>query len=230
MAISSVKEVKKARWIASMWAIPGISGAFLIGIVGMAYFGEDFFIGKDPEIIMPLLAQTLLPGWLAGLLISGAVAAMMSTADSQLLVSTSAISEDLGISAIKKRKESDTLLNTRIITVLLGIFAYIVAMYSEYSGNTIFSIVSFAWSGLGSSFGPAVISGLFTGAITTLIWGSSPYLKSIVTERLSSFVFAFLAIVIVSKYKKRTKANTENSKNSILQSGSYGVVVEETKK
>lgn len=244
MAISSVKEVKKARWIASLWAIPGISGAFLIGIVGMAYFGEDFFIGKDPEIIMPLLAQTLLPGWLAGLLISGAVAAMMSTADSQLLVSTSAISEDLGINAIKKRKESDTLLNTRIITVLLGIFAYIVAMYSEYSGNTIFSIVSFAWSGLGSSFGPAVllalwwnkttregvISGLFTGAITTLIWGSSPYLKSIVTERLSSFVFAFLAIVIVSKYKKTTKNNTGRSKNSILQSGSYGVVVEETEK
>ena len=244
MAISSVKEVKKARWIASLWAIPGISGAFLIGIVGMAYFGEDFFIGKDSEIIMPLLAQTLLPGWLAGLLISGAVAAMMSTADSQLLVSTSAISEDLGINAIKKRKESDTLLNTRIITVLLGIFAYIVAMYSEYSGNTIFSIVSFAWSGLGSSFGPAVllalwwnkttregvISGLFTGAITTLIWGSSPYLKSIVTERLSSFVFAFLAIVIVSKYKKTTKNNTGRSKNSILQSGSYGVVVEETEK
>ena len=244
MAISSVKEVKKARWIASLWAIPGISGAFLIGIVGMAYFGEYFFIGKDSEIIMPLLAQTLLPGWLAGLLISGAVAAMMSTADSQLLVSTSAISEDLGINAIKKRKESDTLLNTRIITVLLGIFAYIVAMYSEYSGNTIFSIVSFAWSGLGSSFGPAVllalwwnkttregvISGLFTGAITTLIWGSSPYLKSIVTERLSSFVFAFLAIVIVSKYKKTTKTNTGSSKNSILQSGSYGVVVEETEK
>ena len=111
-------------------------------------------------------------------------------------------------------------------------------MYSEYSGNTIFSIVSFAWSGLGSSFGPAVllalwwnkttregvISGLFTGAITTLIWGSSPYLKSIVTERLSSFVFAFLAIVIVSKYKKITKTNTGSSKNSILQSGSYGVV------
>ena len=243
MAISSVKDVKKAKWIASMWAIPGISGAFLIGIVGMAYFGEPLY-WEDTEIIMPLLAKTLLPGWLAGLLISGAVAAMMSTADSQLLVSTSAISEDLGMSVIKKRKKSDTLLNTRIITILLGIFAYTVAMYSEYSKIKIFSLVSIAWSGLGSSFGPAVllalwwnkttregvISGLFTGAITTLIWGSSPYLKSIVTERLSSFVFAFLAIVIVSKYKKRTKANTENSKNSILQSGSYGVVVEETKK
>ena len=75
-----------------------------------------------------------------------------------------------------------------------------------------------------------VISGLFTESITTLIWGSSPYLKSIVTERLSSFVIAFLAIVIVSKYKKTTKTKTGSSKNSILQSGSYGVVVEETKK
>jgi sodium/proline symporter len=51
MAISSVKEVKKARWIASMWAIPGISGAFLIGIVGMAYFGEDFFLGKIQKLL-----------------------------------------------------------------------------------------------------------------------------------------------------------------------------------
>lgn len=244
MAISSVSEVKKARWIASFWAVPGISGAFLIGIVGMAYFGEDYFIGKDPEIIMPLLAQTLLPGWLAGLLISGAVAAMMSTADSQLLVSTSAISEDLGINAIKKRKESDALLNTRVITILLGIFAYVVAMYSEYTGNTIFSIVSFAWSGLGSSFGPAIlltlwwnkttregiISGLFSGAITTLIWGSSPYLKSIVTERLSSFVFAFFAIIVVSIYTEKKNHSKSSERKSIIQSGSYGVVVDESNK
>ena len=74
-------------------------------------------------------------------------------------------------------------------------------MYSEWSGKTIFSIVSFAWSGLGSSFGPAlllalwwkgitrkgVIAGLFTGSIITIIWGSSPYLKDIITERFISF-------------------------------------------
>ena len=80
----------------------------------------------DPEIAMPLLAQTLLPAWMAGLLISGAVAAMMSTADSQLLVSTSAISEDLKFNRFKNNKESDTLLNTRYITILLGVFAYII--------------------------------------------------------------------------------------------------------
>ncbi len=102
MAIRSVKEVKQARVIAALWAIPGISGAFLIGVIGMGYFGEEFFIGKDVENVMPMLAQELLPAWLAGLLISGAVAAMMSTADSQLLVSTSAISEDLGVNVLKK--------------------------------------------------------------------------------------------------------------------------------
>ncbi|HIC83552.1 MAG TPA: sodium/proline symporter [Candidatus Marinimicrobia bacterium] len=213
MAIRSVKDVKKARLIAALWAIPGISGAFLIGVIGMGYFGEDFFIGKDVENVMPMLAKELLPAWLAGLLISGAVAAMMSTADSQLLVSTSAISEDLGVNVLKK---SNKLLNSRVITVLLGIFAYLVAMYSEWSGKTIFSIVSFAWSGLGSSFGPAlllslwwkgvtrkgIIAGLFTGSITTIIWGSNPYLQSIVTERFISFALAFVAIIIISKYRK----------------------------
>jgi len=213
MAIRSVKEVKQARVIAALWAIPGISGAFLIGVIGMGYFGEEFFIGKDVENVMPMLAQELLPAWLAGLLISGAVAAMMSTADSQLLVSTSAISEDLGVNVLKKPNK---LLNSRVITVFLGIFAYLVAMYSEWSGKTIFSIVSFAWSGLGSSFGPAlllalwwkgvtrkgIIAGLFTGSITTIIWGSNLYLQSIVTERFISFALAFVAIIIISKYRK----------------------------
>ena len=241
MAIRSVEEVKQARIIAALWAIPGISGAFLIGVVGMGYFGEDFFLDKDVENVMPMLAEALLPAWLAGLLISGAVAAMMSTADSQLLVSTSAIGEDLGVQVSKK---DDKLLNSRIITILLGIFAYLVAMYSEWSGKTIFSIVSFAWSGLGSSFGPAlllalwwkgitrkgVIAGLFTGSIITIIWGSSPYLKDIITERFISFALAFLAIIIVSKYTKVNIEDKNNSEASVLQSGSYGVVVNKSEK
>ena len=239
MAIRSVEEVKQARIIAALWAIPGISGAFLIGVVGMGYFGEDFFIGKDVENVMPMLAEALLPAWLAGLLISGAVAAMMSTADSQLLVSTSAIGEDLGVRVSKK---DDKLLNSRIITILLGIFAYLVAMYSEWSGKTIFSIVSFAWSGLGSSFGPAlllalwwkgitrkgVIAGLFTGSIVTIIWGSNPYLQDIITERFISFALAFLAIIIVSKHTKANIETKNNSEASVLQSGSYGVVVDKS--
>tara|TARA_B100001113_G_C21120712_1_gene627291 strand:+ start:1863 stop:3353 length:1491 start_codon:yes stop_codon:yes gene_type:complete len=238
MAIKSVDDVKKAKWIAALWAIPGISGAFMIGIVALGYFGEEFFIGKDTEIAMPLLAQTLLPAWVAGLLISGAVAAMMSTADSQLLVSTSAISEDLKLNKVIKTKNSDKLTNTRYITIILGLFAYGTAMYSEISGDTIFGIVSFAWSGLGSSFGPAVIlslwwskttrkgiiAGLLTGSIVTIIWGSSPVLQSIVTERLTSFVLAFLAVIVVSKLTyKEGKNNFIENDDSHIQSGSYGI-------
>jgi len=106
MAIRNPNEVKKARTIAILWALPGITGAFLIGLVALNYFGPDYFNHSPPshgysrqypfdvEQAMPLLAIELLPPIIAGLLISGAVAAMMSTADSQLLVSTSAITED----------------------------------------------------------------------------------------------------------------------------------------
>ena len=238
MAIKSVKDVKKAKWIAALWAIPGISGAFMIGIVALGYFGEEFFVGKDTEIAMPLLAQTLLPAWIAGLLISGAVAAMMSTADSQLLVSTSAISEDLKFNKVIKTKNSNKLTNTRYITIILGLFAYITAMYSEISGDTIFGIVSFAWSGLGSSFGPAVIlslwwskttregiiAGLLTGSIVTIIWGSSPFLKAIITERLTSFVLAFIVVIVISKltYKDYKRTSITNN-DTHIQSGSYGI-------
>ena len=238
MAINSVNDIKKAKWIAAFWAIPGISGAFMIGIIALGYFGEEFFIGKDSEIAMPLLAQTLLPAWIAGLLISGAVAAMMSTADSQLLVSTSAISEDLKLNKVIKTKKSNKLTSTRYITIVLGLFAYATAMYSEVSGDTIFGIVSFAWSGLGSSFGPAVIlslwwtkttregiiAGLLTGSIVTMIWGSSVFLKSIVTERLTSFVLAFIVVIVVSKltYTKKEK-NSNKDSGTQIQSGSYGI-------
>ena len=237
MAIKSVSDIKKAKWIAAFWAIPGISGAFMVGIIAVGYFGEDFFIGKDTEIAMPLLAQTLLPAWIAGLLISGAVAAMMSTADSQLLVSTSAISEDLRLNKVIKTKNSDKLTNTRYITIILGLFAYCTAIYSEVSGDTIFGIVSFAWSGLGSSFGPAVIlslwwskttrkgiiAGLLTGSIVTIIWGSSTFLQSIITERLTSFVFAFIAVIIVSLMSKKEENFNREESDSQIQSGSYGI-------
>ena len=237
MAIKSVSDIKKAKWIAALWAIPGISGAFMVGITAVGYFGEDFFIGKDTEIAMPLLAQTLLPAWIAGLLISGAVAAMMSTADSQLLVSTSAISEDLRLNKVINNKDSDKLKNTRYITIVLGLFAYSNAMYSEITGNTIFGIVSFAWSGLGSSFGPAIIlslwwskttrmgiiAGLLTGSIITIIWGSSTFLQSLVTERLSSFVFAFIAVVIISLLTQNKEKLYDDDSGPHLQSGSYGI-------
>ncbi len=213
MAIRSTKDVKVARNIAIAWALPGITGAFLVGIVALLYFGPEYFLTVDPEQSMPLLATHLLHPILAGLFISGAVAAMMSTADSQLLVSTSAVTEDFYHQYLGKDLSQEVLVKlSRIMIVVLGLAAYGIAIFSEIQGKKIFGVVSYAWSGLGSAFGPAlvmalwwekttrqgIIAGLLVGFITTIIWANIPELKALVTERLSSFVFAFIAVYIVS--------------------------------
>ena len=218
MAIKKPSDVKQARTIAILWAIPGITGAFLIGLVALNYFGPDYFTHIDVEQAMPLLAQKLLPAIVAGLFISGAVAAMMSTADSQLLVSTSAITEDFIHQYLGKEMTSKKLVTlSRITIIILGLFAYIIALISEIQGKNIFGVVSYAWSGLGSAFGPAlvltlwwqkttrngIIAGLLTGFFTTIIWANVDVLHSAVSERLVSFVLAFLAVIIFSLLDKK---------------------------
>ncbi len=218
MAIRGSKEIKIARKIAIAWAIPGISGSFFIGLIALAYFGKPPYdlLLIDAEQTMPMLASKLLHPMIAGLFISGAVAAMMSTADSQLLVSTSAITEDLGIGFKIRANSLDAVTNSRIFTVVMGVIAYGIALFSEYTDKTIFSVVSYAWSGLGSAFGPAllmtlwwkkttrmgIIAGLLTGFFTTIVWVNIPYLNDKITERLSSFIFAMIAIYLISKNTK----------------------------
>ena len=216
MAIKDPRDIKKARLIAILWAIPGILGAFIIGLVALNYFGAEFFNTNDVEQAMPLLATELLHPIVAGLLISGAVAAMMSTADSQLLVSTSAITEDfihqyLGLNL----SDRTLLLINRITIIILGILAFCIAILSELSDKNIFGVVSYAWSGLGSSFGPVlvltlwwtkttrrgVIAGLLAGFISTIIWANTD-LRLVITERLVSFVFAFIIVILVSYFDK----------------------------
>ena len=217
MAIRSSSEVSIARKIAICWAIPGITGAFFVGIVALLSFGPEYLQTTDPEQAMPILASNLLHPIIAGLFISGAVAAMMSTADSQLLVSTSAITEDFIHQYLKKDiSEKILVLISRAMIVFLGAIAYGIALYSEVSGRNIFSVVSYAWSGLGSAFGPVlvmtlwwrkttrqgVIMGLLTGFLVTIVWANIPYLRTMMTERLSSFILAFLAVIITSLYAK----------------------------
>ena len=217
MAIRNVLDVKMARNIAIAWTIPGVIGAFLIGIVSLAYFGPDYFLANDPEKSMPLLAKTLLHPIIAGLFISGAVAAMMSTADSQLLVSTSAITEDFFHQYLKVNLSEKGLLRlNRIVILILGLIAFGIAIYSQMNSKNIFSVVSYAWSGLGSAFGPAlvltlwwsettregVIAGMIIGFLTTIVWSNIPGLNGIISERVSSFVFSFFAVYGVSRLTK----------------------------
>jgi len=213
MSIRSSNEIKVSRRIAIAWAIPAFAGAFAIGFIGLSLYGRIF---TDPEFLMPFIATKLLPSWIAGIFISGAVAAMMSTADSQLLVITSTVVEDFYHKALNKNLSQKRLLNlSRIVTVLIGIFGFILAISST---KLIFTLVSYAWSGLGASFGPAlilmlkwkkttsqgVLAGMVTGTLTTIIWSEISILDNFISVRFTSFILAFLAVVIISilTYKK----------------------------
>ncbi len=214
IAIRKTDELKKGARIAISWAIPAFTGAFVIGLVGYGIFSNDAsamaILNDDAEKIMPMLARALLPAWLAGIFISGAIAAMMSTADSQLLVTTSAISEDIYHNLVQRDAPQEKLvLLSRAATVIIGVVAFFLALSSK---ELVFTMVGFAWAGLGSSFGPAllltlwwkrttrqgVLAGMITGAVTTIVWSKTDILSSLVTERFSSFLLALAAVVLVS--------------------------------
>lgn len=208
MSISSVEKIKISRRIAIAWVIPAFTGALLIGIVGATLYGHGYF--DDIEKIMPHLANTLLPAWLAGILISGAIAAMMSTADSQLLVISSSIIEDFYHQTLGKEVTDKFMLQaSRFITVLIGLVGLLIAITSD---KLIFSMVSYAWAGLGSSFGPLLllmlkwkkvtwqgaVGGLVTGFIVTVVWSEITMLDDVISVRFVSFVMSILVVWLVS--------------------------------
>jgi sodium/proline symporter len=159
---------------------------------------------------MPHLANELLPAALAGIFVSGAIAAMMSTADSQLLVISSSIIEDLFHQTLGRDVGDRALLRiSRWITIAVGLIGFSIALTSD---KLIFSMVSYAWAGLGSSFGPLMllmltwkrvtwqgtIAGLITGFVSTVVWSELSALDAVISVRFTSWVMAFLAVWLVS--------------------------------
>jgi sodium/proline symporter len=209
MSINKAENIRISRRIAIAWVIPAFTGAVVVGLVGAGIYGQGAF--DDIEKIMPHLANELLPAWLAGIFVSGAIAAMMSTADSQLLVISSSIIEDFFHRTLGRDVGDAALLRaSRWITIAVGITGFVIALTSD---KLIFSMVSYAWAGLGSSFGPlillmltwrkvtwqGVIAGLATGFLSTVIWSEIQALDSVISVRFASWVLAFLAVWLTSR-------------------------------
>ncbi len=220
MAIDKPENIKISRRIAISWAIPAFFGSLFIGLTGyyLLQAGSMSYDGKiltavsslsDPEKLMPIMAQNLLHPWIAGVFISGAIAAMMSTADSQLLVSTTVLTEDLIGNYFQNLKHHFDLLSIgRMLTIMIGILAFFLAWQST---DLVFETVSYAWGGLGASFGPAllltlwwkrvskigVIAGMVAGTLFTVIDLFSGW----VSARFSAFVIAFVVVYIFSILK-----------------------------
>ncbi len=208
MAARSPRELKKGSVVAISWVLVAYWSAPLIGMVGIGILGPDL---ADPETVMPLVAKVLLPGWLAGIFIAGAVAAMMSTADSQLLVATSAVVEDIYVRLLGNRDAAPRklLLISRVATLAIAGVSLFFAFRSQ---DLIYDMVSYAWAGLGSSFGPPLLlsiywkritcqgalAGMLGGTISNIYWNSNDALNAMIDLKFSTFVIALAATVLVS--------------------------------
>jgi sodium/proline symporter len=212
MAIKSHTQIRRSTLIAMIWVLLAYWGAAMIGIVGAGTFDTAL---ADPEQVMPLLARYLLPGWIAGLMLAGAIAAMMSTADSQLLVVTSSIVEDVYVKLLRVRSEPRVLvLVSRVVTIAVSAVALVLAFGAE---DTIFDLVSYAWAGLGASFGPplllalrwkrttfaGVLSGMVAGSVSNVVWKNVPTLGDALDLKLASFLVALVVTVGASALTQR---------------------------
>lgn len=175
MGIRDGGELKRSRRVACIWLFISMSAAVLIGIVGRSVPGIEYLSNAQAENIFIDTATTFLPPILAGFACAGILAASISSSDSYLLISTSAIAENIYHGLFKRNaSDKEVMWVSRIAMTVITLIAMIIAWDSE---STIFGITSFAWAGFGATFGPLMLFSLFwkrtsyAGAIAGMVTG-----------------------------------------------------------
>lgn len=222
MAIKSSKMIKKSRIIAIIWVAFSLSAAVLVGILGYAYMtgnGVGYETKAAAEVIFMDLVMKLAPPLVSGVLLSAILAAVMSTADSQLLVTASAVSNDFYQAIFRKNaSDKELMMVSRIAVLTISVLAYIIAFDPN---NSVMDLVSYAWAGLGSAFGPVIVLSLFwkrmtiKGAMAGMVLGGAVVLiwESLKLEAatgiysiIPGFILAVIAIVVVSMVDQEPSA------------------------
>ncbi|MBN6711631.1 sodium/proline symporter PutP [Haemophilus haemoglobinophilus] len=217
MAADTVKSLNNARRISITWMILCLVGAMGIGFFGIAYFSANpklaSVVSQEPEQIFIELSKLLFNPWIAGILLSAILAAVMSTLSAQLLISSSAITEDFYKGFIRPKASDKELVWLGRLMVL--VIAAIAIWIAQDEKSQVLKLVQFAWAGFGSAFGPVVLFSLFwkrmtssaamlgmlTGAIVVFSWKAIiPATSELhqLYEMIPGFALASLVIVIVS--------------------------------
>lgn len=238
MAVKSNEEIKKSRKIAVVWVIISLTASCLIGLIARGYLTAQLDDATSESVFIRTIQQ-LFSGngvliFIGGIFLCGILAAIMSTADSQLLVTASAVSEDLYKGAVKKNaSEKSSLLVGKIAVAVVAVIAFFIALNPK---SSIMGLVSDAWAGFGSAFGPVVllalfwkrstlsgaISGMATGALTVIIWdyiplvnGQTLYTATNLYSLVVGFGLALIVNVIVSLLSKKPSKEIMDEFDSI---------------
>ncbi|MDR2303098.1 MAG: sodium/proline symporter PutP [Treponema sp.] len=218
MAIKKTSMIRSSRNIAVIWCFLAQMAAVLIGIIGRAYFPSLLGTSSEAENIFIHLSTSFFPPFIAGIVISGILAASMSSSDSYMLIVSSSLANDIYKDLFKKNaSDTEVMWVARIAMLLVTVFAVFIAV----SGNqSIFRVVSYAWAGLGAAFGPlvlfslfwkrttfpAAVAGMLSGGIMVIVW------KNLIAkaggvfaiyELLPAFIISCLVIWIVSLCTKQ---------------------------
>ncbi len=206
MAIKEDSDIKQGRTAGLIVGALWYGGVFSIGITGLCLYGAGNF--EDPETLFPTMVDDLLPSWLSILVLCGVIAAIMSTCADQLLAVTGAISVDIVQKVFKvQMSERTALIFSKILLAGVGVATF---LFAVNSGDLVMNMVSFAWSGMGSSLGPVVlltmldkkasgvgmIASLITGAGMTLIWKHLTVFAAIDVKFGAFFIALFVGIIV----------------------------------
>lgn len=222
MAIGDVKDIPKAKRIGISWMILTVGGALLLGLFGIAYlykFDQTTMLQFDQskelsETIFIHLSRALFHPLIGGFLLSAILAAVMSTISSQLLVTSSSMTEDIYKAFFNKTASPKRMLLVSRLSVL--IVAIIALLLSLDPKDSILNLVGNAWAGFGAAFGPLIILsllwkkttatagllGMLVGGATVLLWVYIHHDYKSVYEIIPGFILSFLTIVIVSFFSK----------------------------
>lgn len=207
MAISDARELKKATNIAMVWVVISLIAAVMVGLVSKVFLSTPL-AGADVEKVFLVMNEELFPPFVAGLVWSAVLAAIMSTASGQLLVTASSVSQDLYKNIVGHRTSDQELVLISRITVLV---ISAIALWLALDPNSyILTMVAYAWAGFGAAFGPAIllslfwrrmtlkgcVAGIVVGGLTVLIWKQFEWFG--IYEIVPGFLFSLIAIYVVS--------------------------------
>lgn len=225
MSIDSSKHLKTAAIVGTTWNVLMAWGAVFIGLAGRAYFPDISMLpAEDTENLFPLLAQQHLHPVLFGVVLASIFAAIMSTADSQLLVAASSVVRDIYEKIIRKGEEVPQKRLVFLSRVVVTVIVILSLLFGFYAEELVFWLVLFAWAGLGASIGPTsilalywkrttragVYAGLITGTVVTIIWYLVPVLRESMYELIPGFTAALLATWLVSLFTKPEENTLES--------------------
>ena len=232
MGIRSEHELTRSRRVATIWVVISLAAAVFIGIIGRVLFSDMYMVygSGNTENIFILMSTEMLPPLLAGLVSAGILAAAISSSDSYLLISASAVSKNVWQGLIRKNaSDKETMWVSRIVLVLITFFAIFVATGKN---KVIFSIVDFAWAGFGATFGPLMLLSLFwkrttyAGAIAGMVSGGAMvfiwnfFISKLggvwgIYELLPAFLFSCVVIVVVSLFTRKPSEEIQKEFDSV---------------